>query len=204
MRIFYFFKMNFIYIILFFSIFAIFLINYSFLSLIISILTLIFCFIFSRHNTRIFLSTFIISISTIFTNLLILDNQNNEEIDIFKNENILIGNWNYNFDKSSYVFYDNYTFINYEDNLNKNNHCYGTYNYKYGGTGDDNVVIKQDDNYYYYDLIFDIDYCVTDNKKDDNNYENKLIFGINKNDYNDLIFIDSVNDVAYKVNKVID
>jgi len=199
-----FFKKNLDYLILFFAILSIFFIKYSYISLIISILTLILSFIFFSHGIRIFLASIIISIATIFTNFLILNNKNDEEIDFFKDRNILIGTWNYNFNNSSYIFKEDYSFIKYDDVDNKNNYCVGNYKYSYGGTGDDNVIIKQDDNYYYYDLTFYTDYCVTDNKKDDYNYENKLIFGVNKNDYNDLIFIDSVTDIAYKVNKFID
>ena len=185
-------------IILFICVISIFLVKFTIVSLVISSLSLLFCFVFSRKNIRIFLATITISIATIITNGIILYNNYND-IDIFEDKNILVGTWSYNYDTSSYIFNDDNTFFQYNDTNDKDNYCTGTYRYSYGGTSKNGDIIKHDDTYYYYDLNLDIDYCFIDSEKD-----NVFIFGINKDDYNDLIFIDSKNNYAFKLKKIQD
>lgn len=189
-------------IILIVCIVSVFLVNFTYLSIILSIMSLIFCFIFSKKNIRIFIITVIISIATIITDGIILSKESVDDVDIFKNKNILLGTWNYNTDGGTYVFNDDYTYIKYKDINTSDNYCVGNYKYSYGGISKNNTVVKQDENNYYYNLLLTENYCIDYNIKKDEIKEIKMVFGINKNDYKDLIFIDTQNNYAFKVNKI--
>lgn len=191
------------FIILFLCIVSTFIVNFTYFSLVLSSFMVILSLLFSRENTRIMLITIIISIATIVTDIFILYNkQSISHTDVFEDTNILLGSWNYNFDNSSYIFNDDYTFIQYDDVNNLNNYCIGNYKYSYGGTSNDGIIIYQDDNYYYYNLNFDIEYCINDNIKNNEDIIKKFIFGISKDNYSDLIFMDIENNYAFKVNKI--
>ena len=189
-------------IILIVCIVSVFLVNFTYLSIILSIMSLIFCFIFSKKNIRIFIITVIISIATIITDVIILSKESVDDIDIFAKKNILLGTWNYNTDGGTYVFNDDYTYIKYRNSNTLDNYCVGNYEYSYGGISKNNTVIKQDENNYYYNLLLTENYCINYNMKKDDVKEIKMVFGVNKNNYEDLIFIDTQNNYAFKVNKI--
>ena len=189
-------------IILIVCIISIFLVNFTYLSIILSIISLIFCFIFSKKNIRIFIITVIISIATIITDVIILSKESVDDVDIFKNKNILLGTWNYNTDGGTYIFKDDYTYTKYRNSNTLDNYCVGNYEYSYGGISKNNTVIKQDENNYYYNLLLTENYCINYNMKKDDVKEIKMVFGVNKNNYEDLIFMDTQNNYAFKVNKI--
>ena len=148
------------------------------------------------------LLTIIISIATIITNCIILYKQKSIIYEnLFKDINILSGDWNYNFGQGSYTFSDDFSFKQYDDNKNKDNYCYGTYKYLYGGVGKDGDVIYEDNKNYYYDLTLNIDYCIMDNDKIFSTKKVHYVFGLKKNNNNDLIFIDTDNNNAFIVSK---
>lgn len=177
-------------------------VKFTYLSLLLSVFSLILCMLFLRKQFRVFLIIVIVSIATIITNCFVLYNKASKiNIDVFQGKNLLLGTWNYNLNNSGYVFSDDYSFIQYDDFRNKDNYCSGTYNYSYGGTGKDGKVIYEDNNNYYYDLEIKIDYCFVDKNKIASNKIDYFIFGINKNNYSDLTFIDISNNYAFKVEK---
>lgn len=188
------------FIILFICVISVFLVKFTYISLGLSILTFLFSLLFYKKNIRLLLITIIISIATIVTDIMILYKQDSKvDMDIFKDTNILLGTWNYDFGNSSYIFKDNYTYTQYIGS--DSNYCIGTYEYSYGGTSNDGEVITNDDNYYYYDLKLNINYCIIENKKINDNIKELFVFGVNKYDYDDLIFMDIENNYAFKVNR---
>ena len=76
--------------------------------------------------------------------------------------------------------------------------------YFYGGSGDNGTIIKQDDTYYYYDLTLSENYCIYDNNEFISNVTQKLVFGVNKRDYTDLVFIDTAKANAFPVVKLLE
>lgn len=190
------------FIILFFSIIATFIVRFTYVSLFISILSLISCIIFSKKDKRILLFTVIISIFTIVTDLIIIYKNNEIVVDKFSDTNILLGSWLYNNGNGKYIFNEDYSYIDYENSNDLGSYCFGTYEYSHGGTGTDGVVITHDENYYYYDLMMNNIGCI--NNGNEINYEDtkKFIFGIKKDNYDDLIFINSLDNYAYKAIKI--
>ena len=197
-------RLPFIILILSFMATVLVLFGINYISILISIISLILSLLFSRKNIRILLITIFISISTIFTNIFIIYKENNIDLDIFEDTNILLGTWSYNFDGGTYVFKDDYTYIRYDNSDTNDNYCVGRYEYNYGGVGDNGEIIKQDNNYYYYNFNLNIDSCVISNEEYYDKKEFNMVFGINKNNYNELIFIDKENDYAYVLSKVLE
>lgn len=129
---------------------------------------------------------------TIFMDISILYKKKSVDNDIYKDTNILLGSLV--FSDGSFLFNDDYSYsIHYK---NTNDYCGGKYKYNYGGSNN-GIIINEDDNYFYYDLFLYKEYCYTENSKINKNTEEKLIVGINKKDFNDLVFIDSENNYAY-------
>jgi len=188
------------FLILIISLTSMFLLQYNFISIIISTITLILSLVIIK-NKRLYLITIIISILTIITNITILYKEYNLNTDIFKNKNILLGTWKYNENGGTYLFNDNYTYKEYASSNKEDKYCSGKYNYNYGGLSNE-TIIKQDDNYYYYTLYFKEEYCVINSIKvyKDNDYT--FVFGVNKNNYKDLIFINTNDNYAFKVTKI--
>ena len=135
------------------------------------------------------------------TNILILYNNYGNNNDIFKNTNMLLGNWTYNDIGGNYVFNEDYTYYQYISSNKLDNYCTGKYKYSYGSISSDGVNIKSDDNYYYYTLDLDIDYCIINSVKDYNIDSSSFIFSINKDDYTDILFMDTTNNNAFKIIK---
>ena len=189
-------------IILICSIISIFLVlfNLNYISLIINILSLVSCFLFFKKN-RIFFVTIVISFCCSITNILILYNEYNNNVDVLKDKNILLGNWLYNDIGGSYVFNEDDSFYQYISSNPLDNFCFGKYEYKYGGIDDAGNVINQDEIYYYYTLNLDIEYCILNRNKDEEIMDSKFVFSVNKSDYEDIIFIDVENNKAFKINK---
>lgn len=148
------------------------------------------------------LATIIISVATIITNCFVLyKNKSYVYEDIFENKNILVGYLSYNFDSSAYIFDEDFSYIHYDNLENKDNYCIGTYKYRYGGIGNNNEIIYEDNDYYYYNLELVKNYCIANKEKEIFDSISQFVFGINKNDYNDFVFIDVTNNYAFKVVK---
>lgn len=184
------------------AIISIFLIKFSYISIIISVFTIVSSICFSRKNIRLLITTIIISIASIITNSIILYNDYMQNVDIFKDVNFLIGTWDYNEYGGVYIFNDDFTYTQYGEEDTSDNYCIGNYEYSYGGSSDNGTVIMKDDNYYYYDLILKEQTCFILGKEDNERQQKKLVIGININDYDDLIFMDTKNNNAYKVVKI--
>lgn len=191
-------------IILVIAIISIFLIKFSYISIIISVLSIIFSVHFSKKNIRLLIATIIISIASIITNSIILYNDYMENIDIFKDVNFLIGTWDYNEFGGVYIFNDDFTYTQYGEEDTSDNYCIGSYEYSHGGSSDNGSIIMKDYNYYYYDLILKEESCIILGKKDNKRQVKKIVIGINIDDYDDLIFMDTKNNNAFKVVKIDD
>lgn len=174
-------------IILIFSVISIFLIKFSYISLGISLICLILSIIFSRKNIRILIVTIIISIATIITNGIILYKSYLEAIDVNEGINVVLGTWLYNQYGGTYVFKDDYTYIQYSNSDTSDNYCVGKYEYSYGGISNDGVIVRQDENYYYYNLDLKEDYCIIMGKEDYSKYEKKMVFALNKGESSNLL-----------------
>ena len=174
-------------IILIFSVISIFLIKFSYVSLGISLICLILSIIFSRKNIRILIVTIIISIATIITNGIILYKSYLEAIDVNEGVNVVLGTWLYNQYGGTYVFKDDYTYIQYSNSDTSDNYCVGKYEYSYGGISNDGVIVRQDENYYYYNLDLKEDYCIIMGKEDYSKYEKKMVFALNKGESSNLL-----------------
>lgn len=175
--------------------------NFNYLSLLLAFLSLIFIFIFSKKDKRIFLFTIIICICTIVTNILILYKEYDNSNDIFKDTNVLLGSWLYNDIGGKYQFNEDNTYFQYISSNNLDNYCAGKYNYSYGGISNDGVSIKNDDNYCYYTLYLKTDYCIINGNKDNEIDNSTFVFSVNKNEYTDILFMDTTNNNAFKIIK---
>ena len=176
--------------------------NLYYLSLIIALLSFVLCFIFLKKERRLFLINIFICICSITTNILILSNDYKKDIDVLKDKNILIGDWLYNDINGKYIFNDDYSYYQYISSSEKDNYCCGQYNYSYGGIDNNGKVIKNDGNYYYYTLVLNTNYCIINGIKDDKITKSEFIFSVNKNNYEDLLFVDKTNNKAFKLNKI--
>lgn len=172
--------------------------NLNYVSLIISILSIVFGLFFFKNN-RIFFVTFIISICCIVTNCFIIYVSN---IDVLKDKNILLGSWLYNDIGGTYIFNEDYSYYQYIGSNTLDNYCVGKYEYKYGGTDNAGKIVKQDNFYYYYTLNFKTDYCVINGNKDDEVENNRFVFSVNKDNYEDIIFMDTEKNNAFIVSKI--
>lgn len=173
----------------------------KYISLIISILSLVFCLVFFKKN-RLSFVTIIISICCIITNILILYNEYKDNVDILEDNNILLGSWSYNDIGGTYVFNDDYSYYQYISSNTLDNYCVGKYEYKYGGMDDEGYVIKNDEFYYYYTLYLNTEYCIINGSKDEEIVDSEFVFSVNRNDFEDIMFMDIDNDNVFKINRV--
>jgi len=187
--------------ILFCSFISVFLISLSYTSIIISSLCLIFSMIFSRKKIRIFIMTIIISIATIITSSIILYKEYQELTDIYEGTNIVLGTWLYNEYGGTYVFNDDYTYIQYSNEDTTDNYCIGKYDYSYGGVSNNGVVIRQDNNFYYYNLDLNEDYCIIMGKENYSKHENKMVFALGKSN-DDVLLINKETESMFVLIKV--
>ena len=191
-------------IILIFSISSILLINYTYISLGIGILSIILSLILSRKHIKILIITILICSSSIIVNYLNIKNEIDKNKDVFSNQNILLGSWIYNEYDGTYVFSDDNTYIQYSNKYTDDNYCKGVYKYSYGGKADNGVIIRQDENYYYYNLDLKEDYCIITGKESYDKYEKQLIVAINKFNNDDVLFINMENENIFNVKKIQD
>lgn len=122
--------------------------------------------------------------------------------DVYKDTNILLGSWIYNEDDGKYVFNDDMTYFQYTNRDTSDNYCTGKYEYKYGAKGDKNLTIRQDDSYYYYTLILKEEMCKIMKKEFYDEYEKKMVFGIEKNNHDNIMMINTDNNNIFKIIKV--
>ena len=173
-------KVYFPLVILFCSFISIFLISFSYISIIISSICIILSILFSRKRIRLLIMTIFISIATIITSSIILYKEKEELTDKYEGINVVLGTWLYNEYGGTYVFKDDYTYIQYSNEDTTDNYCVGKYDYSYGGVSNDGVVIREDINFYYYNLNLTEDYCIIVGKEDYSKYEKKMVFALNK------------------------
>lgn len=173
--------------ILFCTFISIFLISLSYTSIVISSICIILSIIFSRKKIRILIMTIFISIATIITSSIILYKEKEELNDKYEGINIVLGTWLYNEYGGTYVFNDDYTYIQYSNENTTDNYCVGKYNYTYGGISNDGVVIREDANFYYYNLNLKENYCIIMGKEDYSKFEKKMVFALNKDNNNNLL-----------------
>lgn len=123
--------------------------------------------------------------------------------DKYNDTNLLIGSWLYNEYGGTYVFKEDYTYIQYTNEDTSNNYCKGTYKYKYGAHQDKGLSIRQDENYYYYSLTLNVKECLIMNKQTHDEYTKKMYFGINKdNNFNEITFANAETENIFKLTKV--
>lgn len=126
-----------------------------------------------------------------------------ENKDIYKDTNLLLGAWIYNEYNGTYVFKDDDTYIQYTNDDKTNNYCKGKYKYSYGATNNKGLTIRQDDNYYYYELLLNIEECYIMNKLSNDKYTKKIFFGIKKdNNSEEILFINSETENILTLNKI--
>ena len=122
--------------------------------------------------------------------------------DIYKDTNLLLGTWIYNEYNGTYVFNDDYTYIQYTNNNKEDNYCKGTYKYTYGATNNNGMTIRQDENFYYYNLSLKVLECVIMKKITTDEYTKKIYFGINKNNNKDeIIFMNAETENLFTLTK---
>lgn len=122
--------------------------------------------------------------------------------DIHKDKNLLLGSWIYNEYNGTYVFNEDYTFIQYTNSDTKDNYCTGTYKYTYGIQKDKGITIRHDDNYYYYSLTLNINECLIMKKQVNEKYTKKMYFGISKNNnFNEILLANSETENILKLTK---
>lgn len=194
------FKFYFPFCIFIFSCISIFLVSFSYISIVISSLCIIFSFLFFRKRFRLFFLTIFISFSTIITCCFIIYKENKLLLDKYEGINIILGSWIYNNNGGMYIFNNDYTYTQYFSN-DTLDYCTGNYTYSYGGIGDDGVIIRQDDNFYYYNLILTEDYCIINNNREYSNNINEMVFSIGKKN-NTTLLLDKISETVYILSKV--
>ena len=173
--------------------------NLIYISLITSFIILFISLFTLKKNKRILFFIITISLSTITTNVLIINNKQKESIDIYEKMNILEGTWQYNDFGGTYIFNNDFTYTNYIFDTN-DNYCKGTYEYKYGGIGKNGTIIKEDKNFYYYNLNLKEEYCIINNQKTNTENNNEFIFSIGKNN-NKKLLINKNTDELFILHK---
>lgn len=191
-------------VILFLAIISVFLIKFSYVSIGISVISLVLALVFSRKYLRILIVTVIICLSTISTDILIIYNNYNKEVDVFKDKNVIIGTWLYNDYGGRYVFREDYTYTQYSNDNDSDNYCVGKYSYSYGGVSSDGVIIKQDENNYYYDLNLKEDYCIIMGKENYDKFEKEIIFSISKQNNDDVWFMNKESNMPFKLTRIME
>ena len=154
----------------------------------------------NKFKKKIIIPIVIILIIT-FSILLYINYQKNK--DIFKDTNLLLGTWKYNEYGGTYIFKEDYTYIQYSNSDKTNNYCKGTYKYSYGATSKESLKLRQDENYYYYDLILKEDECLIMNKLTKDEYTKKMYFAINKDDnLNEILFANIETENIFTLTKI--
>ena len=189
-------------LILLLSILSIALFNLTYVSIILAIAAIILSIIFSRRHPKILSITIIISLMAIVLNSLKISNIIENNSDVNKGKNVLVGNWEYNENGGKYKFNKNKTYYQYINKNENDNFCTGTYEYKYGATKD-NVTIREDEKYYYYTLTLKEDYCQIKNKKFADNYKKTMYFSIDKYNKNEIIMVNKETENFLTLKKVI-
>lgn len=187
--------------ILLFSILSILLINYTYLSFGIGIISFILNLIFVRGHKKLLFITIIICMSTLFVNCLNIDKKFEDKRDVFEDRNVFLGSYIYNEYGGKYVFEDN-RYIQYSNSNISDNYCVGNYKYSYGGVSNDGVVIRQDDNYYYYNLELKEDYCIIMGIENYDKYEKKFVVAIDKFNNDSFIFINIDTESFFELKKI--
>lgn len=172
------------------SILSILFINYTYLSLSISLISLTLSILFLKKHKKLLIVTIIICLSTILTNYLNIKKAIDDKKDVFKDKNILLGSYIYNEYDGKYVFKED-SYIQYSNSDTTDNYCVGKYEYTYGGTSNEGIIIRQDANYYYYDLKLKEDYCIIMGIENYDKYEKKFIVAIDKFNNDNIIFINN-------------
>lgn len=194
-------KLYFPLLILFCTFISIFLIKFSYISIIISGICIILGIIFLKKRIRLLIIIIIISITTIITSSIIMYKEKERLTDKYEGINILLGTWLYNEYGGTYMFNDDYTYIQYSNENTADNYCVGKYNYTYGGISNDGVIIREDANYYYYNLNLTEDYCIIMGKEDYSKYEKKMVFALNK-DKEENLLINKESENMFTLTKV--
>lgn len=144
-----------------------------------------------RNNKKKIIIIITITLILIITTIIIYKNYKKNE-DIFKDTNLLLGSWIYNEHGGTYIFKDDYTYIQYSNSDTTNNYCKGTYKYSYGSTTKDGLKLRQDENYYYYDLDLKEKECLIMNKLTKDEYTKKMYFAIHKKENKEEILFANV------------
>ena len=189
-------------IILLISILSIILYKLSIISLIIAILSLILSIIFLKKKYKYLIIPLLISIIMIILSSAIIINNYKNNIDIHKNENLILGSWIYNEYCGTYIFNNDYTYVQYSNSNMDDNYCTGTYKYHYGATSNDGITIRQDDNYYYYDLELYEEKCIIMGQEKIDKYTKNMVFSITKNNITEVIMMNKENNSIFKLEKV--
>lgn len=191
-----------IHIITFFiSIISIFLFKITYISILLALTSLILSIIFFKKHPKILIITLLISIIMIIINFLVIYNNIEKKIDVYKDQNILLGSWTYNEYGGTYIFKEDYTYIQYSNSSTEDNFCKGTYNYTYGASDNNGIIIRQDDNYYYYTLILKEKNCQIMNKVIYDEYTKNMVFSINKYQENEIIMMNKENENIFTMTK---
>lgn len=188
-------------IILFISLISVFLFNFTYLSILITIVSSILTIIFSRKHIKILIITIVISISVIIADTLVIFNNLEKKEDVYKDKNVLIGSWIYNEYGGTYVFKEDFTYIQYSNTTTDDNYCKGTYKYSYGASGDNDIIIRQDENYYYYTLTLNEESCTIMNKEIIDKYKKNMVFSLNKYKENEIIMMNKENNNIFQMTK---
>lgn len=189
------------FIIPFISIIPILFSKLPYLSITLSIISLIISLIFIKTKFKISLFSVCISIIIIILNIINIVNDIHNNTDIYKEENLLLGSWNYNEYGGIYTFKEDNTYIQYSNNDKTDNYCIGTYNYQYGAISNEGVVIRQDNNYYYYDLTLNEEKCFIMNEERIDKYTKKMVFSINKENKEEVILMNKENNNIFNLIK---
>ena len=184
------------------SIISINLYKFSIISLIIALSAFISSIVFLRKKYKYIIVPLVISLIMIIISSIITIKNIINNTDVYKNENLILGSWNYNEFGGTYNFKDDYTYIQYSNSNKDDNYCTGTYKYHYGATSNDGITIRQDDNYYYYDLKLNEDKCIIMGQEKIDKYTKNMVFSITKNNITEVIMMNKENNSIFKLEKV--
>lgn len=189
-------------IILLISILSIILYKLSIISLIIALSAFISSIVFLRKKYKYIIVPLVISLIMIIISSIITIKNIINNTDVYKNENLILGSWNYNEFGGTYNFKDDYTYIQYSNSNKDDNYCTGTYKYHYGATSNDGITIRQDENYYYYDLTLNEDKCIIMGQERIDKYTKNMVFSITKNNISEVIMMNKENNSIFNLEKV--
>lgn len=184
------------------SIISIILYKFSIISLIIALSAFISSIVFLRKKYKYIIVPLVISLIMIIISSIITIKNIINNTDVYKNENLILGSWNYNEFGGTYNFKDDYTYIQYSNSNKDDNYCTGTYKYHYGATSNDGITIRQDENYYYYDLTLNEDKCIIMGQERIDKYTKNMVFSITKNNISEVIMMNKENNSIFNLEKV--